>query len=137
MFDWLLDVIHMTGELSTITPEQMEAYRRTARRREAQAVRAAAARRERALSVARTAAQLLKEQYAATRVVLYGSALDPRRFGQHSDIDLAAEGISPADFWRAWGAVEQLAPEFEINLIPLETASPSLLDHINTQGIEL
>ncbi|MCS7260287.1 MAG: hypothetical protein NZ765_05850 [Anaerolineae bacterium] len=48
--------------------------------------------------MAQAAAQLLKEQYAATRVVLYGSALDPRRFGQRSDIDLAAEGIPAADF---------------------------------------
>lgn len=127
----------MPGEVTAITPEQMEAYRRTARRRQARAMREAAARRERALSIARAAAQLLKEQYAATRVVLYGSVLDPRRFGLHSDIDLAAEGIPAADFWRAWGAVEQLAPEFEINLVPLETASPSLLDHINIQGMEL
>ncbi len=122
--------------MSTITPEQMEAYRRGARERLARARQAAAARREKALLVVRAAARLLKDNYGATRVVAYGSVLDADRFGPRSDIDLAAQGIPPGDFWRAWGAVERLGPEFEINLLALETASDRLLAHINAQGLE-
>jgi predicted nucleotidyltransferase len=123
--------------MSTITPEQMEAYRRGARERCARERQAAAARRERALLVVQAAAQLLKHDYGATRVAVYGSVLDAERFGPRSDIDLAASGVPPGDFWRAWGALERLGPEFEINLLALETASASLLAHINRHGLEL
>jgi predicted nucleotidyltransferase len=123
--------------MTTITPEQMESYVRGVRERQARARQAAAARRLRALEAAHAAARRLKDDFGATRVVVYGSALDPERFGPRSDIDLAALGIPPADYWRAWGAIEQLAPEFEINLVALETAKDSLLKHINEQGMDL
>jgi predicted nucleotidyltransferase len=87
--------------------------------------------------VAHAAARRLKDDYGATRVVLYGSVLDAERFGPRSDIDLATQGIPAADYWRAWGAIEQLAPEFEINLVALETAKDSLLKHIDEQGMDL
>jgi predicted nucleotidyltransferase len=122
---------------TTITPQQMEGYRRGARERLARERQATATRREQALQAAEAAARLLKDEYSATRVVVYGSVLDAERFSLRSDIDLAAQGIPPADYWRAWGAVEQLAPEFEINLLALETARDSLLAHIDAYGLEL
>jgi predicted nucleotidyltransferase len=123
--------------MSIITPDQMEVYRRTARARLARERQAAAARREQALAVARAAAQVLKDQYGATRVIAYGSLLDSDRFGPDSDIDIAAQGIPPAAFWRAWCALDRVSAGFEINLIALEIASGGLLDQIRQNGMDL
>jgi hypothetical protein len=45
-------------------------------------------RMENALTLARTAAKLLKQKYGAQKVVLIGSLLDAARFTPWSDIDL-------------------------------------------------
>jgi predicted nucleotidyltransferase len=87
--------------------------------------------------VAREAARVLKHECGAIRVVAYGSLLDSDRFGPHSDIDIAAQGIPPGAFWRAWCALDRVSAEFEINLIALETASDSLLSQISLHGVDL
>jgi len=43
----------------------------------------------------------LATRYRAKRVLLFGSSADPDR--QANDIDLAVEGIRPADFFRFYG----------------------------------
>jgi len=43
----------------------------------------------------------LAVRYGAKRVVLFGSSADPER--EARDIDLAVEGIRPADFFRFYG----------------------------------
>ena len=43
----------------------------------------------------------LARQYRARRVMLFGSAAEPTREGR--DIDLAVEGVAPADFFRFYG----------------------------------
>ena len=123
--------------MTIITPSQMEAYKHTARVRLARERQGAAARREKALVVAHEAARLLKANYGASRVLAYGSLLDSDRFGPRSDIDIAAQGIPSAAFWRAWCALDRVSEEFEINLIALETASGCLLDQISQHGVDL
>ncbi len=79
----------------------MAEYRATARRRAEERRLALAARRERGLAVARSAAALLKEQFGATRVVLFGSTTSEDAFWEHSDIDLAAWDIARDDYFTA------------------------------------
>lgn len=63
-----------------ISPEQMEIYRRSACERMQRHQKELAERRERCCKLARQAAELLKEEFGATRVTLYGSLLHPQLF---------------------------------------------------------
>jgi predicted nucleotidyltransferase len=54
-----------------------------------------------AWGVARRAADILRTKYGATRVRAFGSILHPERFHAGSDVDLAVEGVSVADYWDA------------------------------------
>ncbi|MFZ1267235.1 MAG: nucleotidyltransferase domain-containing protein, partial [Anaerolineae bacterium] len=109
-----------------IPPEKMAVYRATARQRE-QARRAAVeARRVCALALAQTASQLLKQQFGAQRVVLFGSILTPTFFHERSDIDLAVWGLDERLFLRALGRLLDLDPNFEFDLVEFEVAPPRL-----------
>ena len=120
-----------------IPPEKMAVYRSTARQRE-QARRAAVeARRVCALALAQTASQLLKQQFGAQRVVLFGSILTPAFFHERSDIDLAVWGLDERLFLRALGRLLDLDPNFEFDLVEFEVAPPRLQASIQKEGQEL
>lgn len=123
--------------MDTTRTTGIELYQRSARQREERRLAALAERRLRAMQVAQVAAQLLKEHYAATWVALFGSVAHGEGFHQESDIDLAVKGIAPADFWRAWAAMDTIDASFEINLIAVEEATPSLLTVLETEGLPL
>lgn len=120
-----------------IPPEKLEAYKRGARAREARRRELAARRREAAWRVARRAASVLKEKFAAERVIVFGSLAHGAWFHPRSDIDLAVAGIAPEAFWRAWCALDQVSEGFEINLVALEGAPEELREEIEAKGIEL
>jgi predicted nucleotidyltransferase len=124
----------MTADL---TQEQMARYKRTAWLREKTRRRVADDRRQAAVPVAERAAAILKEQFGAQRVILFGSLAHGHWFGPKSDIDLAAEGIQASDFWRAWCALDEIDSDFEINLIAIESASASLQEALAHEGVEL
>ena len=120
-----------------ISPEKMAIYKRSARAREAADQQAQQQRRERAWVLARQAASLLKDQFGAKRVVVFGSLAHGAWFSARSDIDLLAEGIAPQVFWRAWCALDQLARDFDIELVASEEAAPQLLEMVAREGVEL
>lgn len=124
----------MTADL---TQEQMARYKRTAWLREKTRRRVADDRKQAAVPIAERAAAILKEQFGAQRVILFGSLAHGHWFGPKSDIDLAAEGIQASDFWRAWCALDEIDSDFEINLIAIESASASLQEALAYEGIEL
>lgn len=55
---------------------------------------------------ARRAAQVLVHEFGATRVYLFGSLAREGRFHERSDVDIAAEGIAPEQFFKAWAAAD-------------------------------
>ena len=59
--------------VTKITAEQMKAYRATARRRRQEIARELEARLQRAWLVAEKASRLLKDQFGAEKVVVFGS----------------------------------------------------------------
>lgn len=84
-------------------------------------------RKEIALSVAKECIQLLKENYAAKEVILFGSLAGDSPWHWASDIDLAVVGISNAQWWKAYGELESLCPGWlKVDLVQLENASPQL-----------
>lgn len=123
--------------MSTITPEKMDEYKKGARLREEARAAKDLIRRRLALEVARKAAAVLKEKFGAKKVWVYGSVIHGHWFTENSDIDLAAEGLPPKKFWRAWCEVDAVDPSFEINLIDIASASESLRKAIKKEGVEL
>ncbi len=119
-----------------LSPDTLKKYRplEAIRRRKTAMSADLSKRRRRAMLAARKAAELLRNEFGAKEVIVFGSL--PRRgiFTLWSDIDLAARGIPPARFFEAVGAVTGLSAEFKIDLIDLETCPPSLRRVIETEG---
>ena len=80
---------------------------------------------------------VLKEQFGAVRVVVFGSLAHGAWFHSESDIDLAVAGIAPELFWRAWCALDRVSEGFEINMMALEGAPESLRQEIEMRGVEV
>jgi predicted nucleotidyltransferase len=87
--------------------------------------------------LAREAARVLREQFHAGRVVVFGSLLHETRFTEWSDIDIAAWDIPPELTFRAIGGVLDLDSSFEINLVDVNTCTPSLLQAIEREAVDL
>ena len=81
--------------------------------------------------VAKKCARVLKEQFGAKEVYLFGSVTGESPWHDRSDLDIAFEGLAPQDYFRAVGTMEELLPPgLEIDLITLEGAIPELADRI-------
>jgi predicted nucleotidyltransferase len=120
-----------------ISPEKLAIYRATAQRRREQEDTILHQRRQQAWAAARQAAELLKTQFQATRVVLFGSLVQEHSFTRWSDIDVAAWGIAPEDTFRAIGAIQDLNSPITVNLVDVNTCRASLLRELEQTGIEL
>ncbi len=92
---------------------------------------------ERAWCLARQAAEVLRRDFGATRVVVFGSLLRPGAFGLLSDVDIAVWGIQPQDTFRAMNAVADLDEEIEVNLVDVRTCHASILQVIESEGVDI
>jgi predicted nucleotidyltransferase len=127
----------MVLSIPDLAPEKLEQYRLTAMRRQEERVSKFKSRREKGWKLAGKAAQMLREQFHAKRVAVFGSLLHEAHFTQWSDVDIAAWGIPPEQTFRAIGAVMDLDPIFEINLVDVNTCTPSLLIAIEQEAVDL
>ncbi len=75
----------------------------------------------------------ISERYAVKRVLLFGSSLVSGR--ESRDIDLAVEGISPADFFRYYGEL-MFGLSKAVDVIDLSVAS-KFTKMIRREGISL
>jgi predicted nucleotidyltransferase len=107
------------------------AYRQRMQEREALRV----ARLTHAWELARQAAQILKTEFGASRVVVFGSLLHPKLFHQRSDVDLAVWDVQ--HYFRAVTRLIDLEPGFDFDLVPVEDARPGVLETIEREGIDL
>ncbi|MBI3762863.1 MAG: nucleotidyltransferase domain-containing protein [Chloroflexi bacterium] len=121
-----------------ISPAQMKIYAQTAQARSKQRRKQLEARRQRAWEVARRSAVLLKQEFGASRVVLFGSlARGPGRFFVRSDVDLAVWGMDERLYLRAVGRLLDLDPEIKADLIEAEYARSAVKTAIERDGVEL
>jgi uncharacterized protein len=123
--------------MSHISPEQMAVYKATARRRRQAEEREQAQRQAEAWALARQAARLLRADFQATEVRLFGSLTQPGRFGLRSDVDLAAWGLTAKNWLKAAAAVRALSSGIEINLVDVTVCSPALREAIEREGMLL
>jgi predicted nucleotidyltransferase len=122
---------------SVWTPEELAVFRANAARLRAQDRELEKGRRERAWKVAQAAAELLRQDFHASRIVVFGSLARDGSFTQWSDVDIAAWGIDPKDTLRAIGAVMDMDAGMDINLVDVNTATPALIKAIDQDGVEL
>ncbi len=94
-------------------------------------------RRERAWEVARKATTILKEQFGATRVLIFGSLAHRAWFTPRSGIDLCVDGIPVDKFFHAEAEIEALASGFKVDLVDSTECSPKLQKQVEEEGVEL
>jgi predicted nucleotidyltransferase len=87
--------------------------------------------------LAQQAAQLLRTEFEAQTVILFGSATQRSLFTPWSDVDLAVEGVSPSRFYAAVAAVTGLSTMFKVDLVDLETCPAHLRQEIEQHGMAL
>lgn len=121
----------------SIPPEQMQKYKHTAQARWQTQRAQQRLRQQHAWQLAREAAKLLKDEYDAERVVVFGSLTQADRFSARSDVDLAAWGLTAANWLRAGAAVRDLSSEVELNLVDVTCCSPEVLAVIEQEGVPL
>ena len=121
----------------SIPAEEMAQYKRTARARWQAEQRQRTERYDRAWQLARDAALLLKREFGVSRVVVFGSLTHEGSFHLQSDVDLAAWGLTDANWLKAIGAVLNLSNEIEINLVDTGSCWPELLAVIERDGEEM
>jgi len=129
----------MSKTAQDLTIEELRSYRPWLNFERYQKDPEVAKRMERAWEVARTAARLLKTHYGATRVVAFGSLVHKTLFTPWSDVDLAASGLPPEDYYNAAGAAMDLGLELgiKVDVVDTEDCSPDFLEDIKKEGIEL
>lgn len=47
------------------------------------------------------------------------------------------EGLPPTDYWEAWRRIETIISDRPVDLIEIESASPSILQMLDRHGIQL
>jgi uncharacterized protein len=120
-----------------LTDEQMAIYRAAAQKRQQQQHERLLLRRQMGLAVAQQACEILKRDFRAEKVVLFGSMRSQDLIHDRSDVDLAVWGLNPKDYFRAVGELLALQPDITVDLVEVETAPLRLLEAIETTGIVL
>ena len=120
----------------TAVTDEMATYRAAWERREAAETGALARRAERARALATEAARVLRQEFGAQQVWLFGS-LARGEFGRGSDVDLAVLGLDGRHFYAVVGRLAALDPDLELDLLDLEVASPTLRRAVETDGVPL
>jgi len=90
-----------------------------------------------AWDLAEKAALVLKEQFAAKKVVVFGSLIKRPLFTFWSDVDLAVWGITDDKFYAAVGVVTRINSDFKVDLIDAQACRDSLCKTIESEGIEV
>lgn len=120
-----------------LSDEELDRYRQTLRRRDAAARARQEKERERAWHAAQQVASVLKEEFGAERVLLFGSVAREERLSPHSDLDLAVEGLTSLDYYRAVARVRSVPARRGVDLVRLESCRASLRQSIQETSIEL
>jgi predicted nucleotidyltransferase len=120
-----------------VPPDALDIYRATMRARDEAAARQRESRRRRAWQVAQQAADLLRREFGAERVVAFGSLVHGHWFTVMSDVDLAAWGLGVEEHLVAIAALQDLAGGLHVDLVRAERGSQALLAVIEAEGVEL
>ncbi len=111
-----------------------EIYQLRLRQRQLQYEAEAAERFERAWMSANQAANWLKREFGLKQVWVFGSLVHQHWFSPTSDIDLAVKGLPNDLYLTVVARLQDLAPEFKIDLVSLDRCPPDLSQAILKEG---
>ena len=116
-------------------PEKYQPY--VARRQQQKVEMRSRIKRRHQLGLQRAAelASILKSEFGVTKVSLFGSMLSVNDIHMASDIDIAVWGLRYADYIPALSKLMTATPEFSVDLVRIEEASPSLSAYILEKGL--
>ena len=89
-------------------------------------------RRARILERLPEAARILRDEFGAQRVLVFGS-VDAPWFGERSDVDLAVEGLAPSQVHAAERRIARLL-ETAVDLVRLEEMADSFCRAVEQEG---
>lgn len=120
-----------------LTYQERQAYQpaKAIERRKRSGAKHIQERKQRAWQIARQAGHILREQFHAKKVVVFGSLVHEAWFTPWSDVDLAAWDIPVDRFFAAVAAITELSEEIEMNLVDPETCCPILRTVIERDGV--
>jgi hypothetical protein len=112
-----------------LSPQQWQLYRpgQLVEASDAEQTKRLQRRRQHAWRIARQAAQLLRDQYGAIRVMVFGSLV-------HDDWSTI---WSPDRFYSAVAAVSGLSPLLRVELVDPAACRPGLRQTLEDEGVEL
>lgn len=121
--------------MRTIDPETFKSYQLAHRERQHRIDQQIQSRFEQAWKVAHMASDLLKNDFRATKVAVFGSLTQRDLFHPHSDVDLAVWGIDERYLFRVIGILQSLDPSISVDLIFYDDASPRMKETIEREGV--
>jgi predicted nucleotidyltransferase len=77
---------------------------------------------------------MIVEKYSPKRIVQWGSLLDAEQFDDHSDIDIAVEGILDAESYFALLGDAMKLTRFPLDIVQLEKIEPEFAELILFKG---
>ena len=86
---------------------------------------------------AQAAATILKQDFGAREVFLFGSLLTPEQVHADSDIDLGVWGLDLDRYCEAVGTLLCQIDGFNVDVVMLEVAQSGLVEHILSQGVRM
>ena len=92
---------------------------------------------QRAWETARRLATVLYRDFGATKVAVFGSLTEPKRFTQNSDIDMVVWGVSYDKCLDALWETKGLNPEFKIDIINFKSINSLFRERILNQAIPI
>jgi uncharacterized protein len=131
----LLIVLVLKGLIAEV--HDITVYQKTLRQRQARELEQLVQRREQALDLGNQAAELLKRMFGARQVMLFGSLVHGQWFSLTSDVDLAVWGLDCLVYLTAIAHLQDLSPEFKIDLVRMERCQPGLEQIILQEGLLL
>jgi predicted nucleotidyltransferase len=124
----------MTKTALSLTPKEIDAYRRSAALVKPKKRESVRARRALAWQVARKAARILRAEFGVKKIMAFGSLLHPTLFHDRSDVDLAVWGLSGRAYYQAVSILLDIEPSISVDLIAFEEARPALQAAILQDG---
>ena len=88
-------------------------------------------RRHQAIKIAQECTHILKQDFGATEVVVFGSLRGDALWHWRSDLDLAVRGMSEPAIWEAYSKIEKVVPSWlRFDLVSVDDVSPQFRTRI-------
>jgi predicted nucleotidyltransferase len=124
----------MSKPIKSFNAKDLAIYRETLEQRQTTEEYNLAKRFQKAWEIAHQAATLLKEKFGAEQVIVFGSLVHQCWFSPSSDIDLGVWGLDNLTYLIAVAQLQDISPEFKIDLISMKSCQPELKQLILREG---